>query len=162
MLPTNDSLLFRRCLGRFATGVTVVSCADDTAGRCGLTVNSFSSVSLEPPLVLWNIAKVSRSVDAFLGAGHFGINVLSREQQHLSLHFARSDNGLFDGIPHRLTGRGVPRLDDVIAWFECRTHEVHECGDHHIVIGEVVDFEAGDGEPLLFYGGHYARLDDGG
>lgn len=153
-----DPLLFRQCLGRFATGVTVVSCTDAAGKACGITVNSFSSVSLEPPLVLWNIAKVSRTLDAFLAARRFGINVLTRQQRHLSIRFARSDDGLFDGVPHRLTESGVPRLDDTLAWFECRSYEVHECGDHYIIVGEVVDFEASDREPLLFFGGRYARI----
>lgn len=157
----HDLIPFRRCLGRFATGVTVVTCTDRDGEHYGMTVNSFSSVSLEPPLVLWNIAKVSRSLDAFLAAEHFGVNVLAREQKGLSRHFAGSDPDLFADIPHGASDNGVPRLDGSIAWFECRTEATHDCGDHHIIIGEVTDFAAADGEPLLFFRGEYADIDCG-
>jgi len=150
---------FRRCLGRFATGVTVISCVAPDGTHCGITANSFSSVSLEPPLVLWNIAKVSRSVDALINADFFGINVLTAEQQSVSVHFARSKGDLFRSVPHALSARGVPRLSGTLAWFECRTWATHDCGDHFIVIGEVLDYEPGNGDPLLFYGGRYRQLD---
>ena len=154
----NDLIHFRRCLGRFATGVTVVTCTATDGTPRGITANSFSSVSLEPPLVLWNIAKVSRSLDAYLAAETFGINVLGAGQETISVHFARSDVDLFGGVDHTLTDRGVPRLREALAWFECRTYQTIDCGDHHIIIGEVLDYEAEDGEPLLFFGGRYGRL----
>lgn len=153
-----DLIQFRRCLGRFATGVTVVTCADAAGTPYGITANSFSSVSLEPPLVLWNIAKVSRSLKAFLDAEYFGINVLTAEQEPLSVRFASSEPRLFDGVKHSLTARRTPRLSDTLAWLECRHYETHDCGDHHIIIGEVLDFESKDGEPLLFYRGQYERV----
>lgn len=156
----NDLIQFRRCLGRFATGVTVVTCVAENGLHCGITANSFSSVSLEPPLVLWNIAKVSRSLQAFLDAEYFGINVLEEQQEAISAHFAGSDADLFADVEHRLTERGVPRLDEMLAWFECRTYAIHDCGDHHIIVGEVVDYDAYDGAPLLFYDSRYARLPD--
>lgn len=154
----NDLVQFRRCLGHFATGVAVITCVDGAGRLCGITANSFSSVSLEPPLVLWNIAKVSRSVDAYLGAEYFGINVLGAEQQPVSANFARSDADLFNGVDYGLTDRGVPRLASTLAWFDCRTYETHDCGDHYIIVGEVLDYEARDGEPLMFYRGRYRRL----
>jgi flavin reductase (DIM6/NTAB) family NADH-FMN oxidoreductase RutF len=154
----NDLVQFRRCLGHFATGVTVITCADGNGKLCGITANSFSSVSLEPPLVLWNIAKVSRSLSAYLDAEHFGINVLTARQESVSANFARSDNDLFRDVAYELTARGVPKLANTLAWFDCRTHEVHECGDHYIIIGEVLDYEAYEGEPLMFYRGRYQRL----
>ncbi len=150
---------FRDCLGKFATGVTVVTCRDAAGVPVGITVNSFSSVSLEPPLILWNIAKVSRALDAYLAAEHFGISVLTAAQEPLSAHFARSDNGHFDNVDHDLTERGVPRLADALAWFECRTFDTHDCGDHFIIVGEVIDYEAAEGQPLLFFAGQYAALD---
>ncbi|MDH4073347.1 MAG: flavin reductase family protein [Gammaproteobacteria bacterium] len=153
-----DTREFRRCLGRFATGVTVVTCSNRDGEPRGITANSFSSVSLDPPLVLWNIAKVSNSLQAFLGAEHFAINVLSSEQQALSTHFARSDHTLFDTIDYRLSGDGMPILPGTIATFECRTHEIHDCGDHHIIVGEVLAWSAADGDPLLFYRGAYRRI----
>ena len=120
-----------------------------------MAVGSFTSVSLDPPLVLWNIAKVSHSLRAYLAAEHFAINVLGADQQDLSHHFAQSDHTVFNGIEYTESGYGVPILPDTIACFECRTHEIHDCGDHFIILGEVEQFRSNDGEPLLFYGGEY-------
>lgn len=158
-MDTNKT--FRQCLGRFATGVTVVSCTDAAGTACGMTANSFSSVSLEPPLILWNIAKVSQLLDAYLKAEHFGINVLSAHQESVSAHFAQSQHDLFAGIEHTMSDRGVPRLVETLAWFECRTQQIHDCGDHYIIIGEVIDFAANDGDPLLFFSGNYTALTAG-
>jgi len=150
----------RRTLGAFATGVTVVTCHDAKGRPCGITVNSFSSVSLEPPLVLWNIAHVSNSLEAFLNADVFVINVLTEEQQDLAAHFARSDHTLFDTVTYDEGPDGVPVLPDTLARFECRRHQVYDGGDHYIIVGEVMKFRAGDGKPLLFFGGNYAALAD--
>ncbi len=149
----------RQSLGRFATGVTVVTCLG-SEGPCGITANSFSSVSLDPPLVLWNIAKVSNSLQAYLDAEYFAINVLSAEQQPLSAHFALSDHTLFNGIDFEDSARGVPILPGTIACFECRTHTVHECGDHYIIVGEVETHRSSGGQPLLFCGGQYLAVAD--
>jgi 3-hydroxy-9,10-secoandrosta-1,3,5(10)-triene-9,17-dione monooxygenase reductase component len=149
---------FRQCLGKFATGVTVVTCRDRTGKPCGITANSFSSVSLSPPLILWNIAKVSRSLQAYLNAEFFAINILSREQQAIAHCFARSEGDLFKNSDIRDSVREVPLLNDTLAYFECRTQEVHDCGDHHIIIGEVVDYHQAAGEPLIFYSGEYTKL----
>ena len=155
----NDgSQRLRQCLGRFATGVTVVTCADAKGGPCGITANSFSSVSLQPPLVLWNIAKVSNSLQAYLGAKHFAFNVLGEHQQNISDHFARTDHTRFSGIEYSLSDDGVPLLAGTIAVLECRTNEIHDCGDHYIVIGEVLRFDSKAGRPLVFADGDYAAL----
>ena len=148
----------RQCLGRFATGVTVVTCADAKGGPCGITANSFSSVSLDPPLVLWNIAKVSNSLQAYLGAKCFAFNILGEDQQEISNHFARTDHTRFSGIAFSLSADGVPLLADTIANLECRTHEIHDCGDHYIIIGEVQRFESQEGRPLIFSNGSYTAL----
>jgi len=150
----------RECLGRFATGVTVVTCRG-SEGPCGITANSFSSVSLEPPLVLWNIAKVSNSLQAYLDAKYFAINVLAAGQQELSSHFAQSDHTVFNGIDYDTSDRGVPLLPDSVARFECRTHQVHDCGDHYIIVGEVESYRSDEREPLLFYNGRYASVSNG-
>jgi 3-hydroxy-9,10-secoandrosta-1,3,5(10)-triene-9,17-dione monooxygenase reductase component len=155
-----DSKPFRRCLGKFATGVTVVTCSDSAGNRYGITANSFSSVSLDPPLVLWNIAKVSNSLGAFLKASHFAINILTSDQKDLSTHFAKSDHTLFDQIECGLSADGAPLLNETLASFECRTHAIHECGDHYIIVGEVTGFTTNDKDPLLFYGGAYRQLKD--
>ena len=151
---------FRRCLGKFTTGVTVVSCRDQGGKPCGITANSFSSVSLEPPLILWNIAKVSKSLPAYLAAEYFAINVLGKDQQPLAAHFSKSENGLFDKIDYHDSPQKVPLLSDTLAHFECRTHDIHDCGDHHIIVGEVVNFEMNACEPLVFYGGEYKSITD--
>ena len=153
-----DSLSFRQCLGKFATGVAVITCVDADGHPCGITANSFSSVSLEPPLILWNIAKVSNSLDAYLQAEHFAINVLADSQQKLSSHFAKSDHTLFDNIEHGMSKNDSPLLTNTIAQFECQTYAVHDCGDHYIIVGEVIDFRSTDSAPLLFFGGRYGEL----
>ena len=153
-MTEDDQFDLRQALGRFATGVTVVTCLGDK-GPCGITANSFSSVSLDPPLILWNIAKVSNSLRAYLAAEHFAINVLGADQRDLSHHFAQSDHTVFKGIEYSVSEHGVPMLPDTIASFECRTHEIHDCGDHFIIIGEVERFDSSDGDPLLFFGGDY-------
>lgn len=156
-LKDNQHRTLRDGLGRFATGVTVVTCAGPD-GLHGMTANSFSSVSLEPPLVLWNIAKVSRALRSFLEARHFAINVLSADQQALSEKFAQTDRPGFDDIDYELSAHGVPLLRATLACFECRTREIHDCGDHHIIIGEVKKFRSTDGRPLLFYAGRYTQV----
>lgn len=155
-MSTSD---FRQCLGKFATGVTVVTCRG-VAGPCGITANSFSSVSLEPPLVLWNIAKVSNSLQVFLDAEYFAINILGADQQALSLHFAEPDHTRFNGIEYTTSTKDVPLLPDTIACLECRTRQIYDSGDHYIIVGEVEDYRSDDSEPLLFYAGQYARFRD--
>jgi len=147
----------RRCLGKFATGVTVVTC-QGTRGPCGITANSFSSVSLQPPLLLWNIAKVSNSLQAFLDAEYFAINVLSAAQENLAEHFALSDHTRFNGVEYAVNGKDVPLLPESVACFECRTHQIHDCGDHYIIIGEIESYRTEGRDPLLFYGGEYTAL----
>ena len=155
----NDTTELRKCLGKFATGVTVVTCTNASGHACGITANSFSSVSLEPPLVLWNIAKTSNSLDAYLEAEYFAINVLAEDQENVSIHFAQSVHTLFDGVDHEVSEKGVPLLKDTLACIECRTFEIHDCGDHHIIIGEVERFRKSDKRPLLFFSGRYASVD---
>lgn len=146
---------FRRCLAKFATGVTIVTCADDAGKPYGITANSFSSVSLQPRLILWNVAKVSNSLQAFLDADYFAINVLAAGQEDLSRHFTKSDHTLFDSVEITRSRENVPLIPGTLACFECRTHKIHDCGDHYIVIGEVMRFESRDTRPLLFFDGKY-------
>lgn len=150
---------FRKCLSKFTTGVTVVTCADDDGRPHGITANSFSSVSLKPRLILWNVAKVSNSLQAFLDAEYFAINILARDQQELSSHFAKSDHTLFDTVEILRSEENVPLIPGTLACFECRTYQIHDCGDHYIIIGEVVRFESRDAEPLVFFSGKYASLE---
>ena len=158
-MTTNDTqATLRHCLSHFATGVTVVTCKDAEARPCGITANSFSSVSLEPPLVLWNIAKTSNSLDAFLTARHFAFHILSDEQEDLSRHFARTDHTRFERIEYDVSADDVPILPGCIAVLHCTTWETHDCGDHHIIIGRVESFEFDDGDPLLFFRSRYRRI----
>ena len=160
--PTESELALRRSLGRFATGVTVVTCTAADGRPCGITANSFSSVSLEPPQVLWNIAKVSNSLQAYLEAERFAIHVLRNEQRALAEHFARTDHTVYEGIEYTLSGDGVPILPEVLARFDCRTDTIHESGDHYIIVGEVINHVQAEGEPLLFYAGDYRLIGDTG
>jgi 3-hydroxy-9,10-secoandrosta-1,3,5(10)-triene-9,17-dione monooxygenase reductase component len=155
----DDMKKFRQCLGKFATGVTIVTCADDEGRPYGITANSFSSVSLEPHLILWNVAKVSNSLQAFLDADYFAINLLARDQQDLSSHFAKSDHTLFDTVEINRSQENVPLIPGALACFECRTHQIHNCGDHHIIVGEVLRFASTKRKPLLFFSGKYVAID---
>lgn len=152
---SNSELELRRSLGQFATGVTVVTCCGSDGSPRGITANSFSSVSLDPPLVLWNIAKVSNSLAAYLDAKHFAIHVLRAEQQSYAEHFARTDHTTYNGIDYEISGDNVPILSGVLARFDCVTDAMHDAGDHHIIIGRVLAHAAGSGTPLIFHAGEY-------
>lgn len=153
-----DPRALRDCLGQFATGITVIACQDQQGALQGVTANSFSSVSLSPPLILWSIDKGSDTLQAFLDAEHFSVSVLSADQQDLSNHFAQSDSGLFEGVALAPSVTGAPILAGALASLECRTHQIVEAGDHYIIIGAVLQFETAAGAPLLFHRGQYARL----
>jgi len=158
MASMDEMKKFRQCLSKFATGVTVVTCASGDGRPYGITANSFSSVSLEPRLILWNVAKVSNSLQAFLDAKYFAINILATDQRELSSHFAKSDHTLFDDIEIDRSGQNVPLIPDSLACFECRTSQIHDCGDHYIIIGEVLKFRSTEADPLLFFNGQYAAI----
>jgi 3-hydroxy-9,10-secoandrosta-1,3,5(10)-triene-9,17-dione monooxygenase reductase component len=154
-----DSYAFRQALGRFATGVTLVTTIDRQGQPIAVTVNSFSSVSLEPPLVLFSLAHNATRFPDFEAAGRFAINVLTAEQKALSDRFARSGEDLLDGVPHRLGGLGCPLIEGALATFECRTEARHDGGDHDIFVGAVdavANTEAD--EPLLYYCGRYRAV----
>lgn len=160
-----DQREFRNALGRFATGVTVITCRGVGGKPEGLTANSFSAVSLDPPLVLWCLAKSAPSLQAFVETGHFAINVLAEDQMDLSNRFATPAEDKFDGIDWDAGLGGAPVLPGTLARFECRNETHHEGGDHLIFIGAVEDFTAADGAPILFAGGRYgkvARFPEGG
>ena len=160
---TDDSTDLRRTLGRFATGVTVITCSAADGAPRGMTANSFTSVSLEPPLILWNIGKDSAQLHAFLGARYFAVNVLARDQQAVAEAFARRDNSGFDKVGFAAGEHGVPDLDGTVASLLCRTWRVSDCGDHYIIVGEVLRHRRAAGEPLLYHAGEYASLGrDGG
>lgn len=145
----------RNALGRFATGVCVVTTADADGRRIGLTVNSFTSVSLDPPLVAWCLRNDAPSRPVFAGSGYFAVHVLGSAQRHIAQHFARPHADKFAALAGPVaSGVGnVPVLPDALALFECRTEAMHDCGDHVLVIGRVEQFRYGCGSPLLFHAG---------
>ncbi len=155
-----DSLDFRDALGRFATGVTVVTTLDRWERPRGITVNSFTSVSLEPPLVLFCLERTAQSAEAFSAAGHFAVNVLRREQEPLSVRFAGTAPDKWEGIAYERWSSGVPILSGCLANLECAREAIYEGGDHIILLGRVLDLRCErEGEPLLYYRGGYRGLD---
>ncbi|WP_395942211.1 flavin reductase family protein, partial [Brevundimonas aurantiaca] len=143
----------------FATGVTVVTTLDEQGQPVGLTANSFSSVSLDPPLILFCLARSSSNLERFRRAEHFAINVLHIGQQPMSGVFARSSTERFDGVAWESWDTGAPILSGSLASFECATHQVVEAGDHLVFIGRVTRarFEPRR-DPLLYFRGRYRRL----
>jgi flavin reductase (DIM6/NTAB) family NADH-FMN oxidoreductase RutF len=154
----SDARTLRDAMGCFATGITIVT-ACEGAVPIGLTANSFTSVSLEPPLLLVCIANTASSGPVLRSAEHFGVNVLQVAQQHASNRFAGKAEDRFAATPWSPGETGVPLLDGSLVSFECRRHAVHEGGDHFILIGEVVraQFEPRR-DPLLYFRGKYRRL----
>jgi flavin reductase (DIM6/NTAB) family NADH-FMN oxidoreductase RutF len=152
--PAEDGRAFRRCLGQFATGVTVVT-ARNGDKLAGLAVNSFAAVSLSPALVLWSIRRESGSAPDFLQASHFAVSVLADDQVQVSQMFGSSHPQRFELTAWRPGLGGAPLLAGAIAQFECRRAMVHEGGDHLILIGEVERYARFEGAPLLFAQGRY-------
>ena len=155
----SDSRTLRDALGCFATGVTVVTCLDSAGQPVGLTANSFTSVSLDPPLLLVCIAKQAASASAMIGASHFAVNVLQTGQQPASIRFATRHEDRFGPNDWSPGEYGAPVLDQSLGVFECAGHGVHDGGDHHMLIGRVVKarFDASL-DPLLYFRGSYRRL----
>ena len=152
-----SSRRFRDVLGRFCTGVTVVTSMSGDR-PVGMTCQSFTSVSLDPPLVLFCPAKTSRAWPQMQRAGFFCVNLLSHDQLELSDAFARKGVDKFAGVSWRPSATGAPLLDGVLGWVDCTIYAVHEAGDHYVVIGRVMDLGVEEApHPLLFYQGQYAR-----
>jgi flavin reductase (DIM6/NTAB) family NADH-FMN oxidoreductase RutF len=149
---------FRDVLGRFASGVTVLSTRDADGRDRGMTVSAFSSLSLDPPLVLACIGHDATIAGSIEGAAHFGISMLGDDQEPLSRRFADPDADRFDGVPFARGNLGVALLDGALAHLECRIVARHEGGDHTIVVGEVLHVSARDGRPLVHYRGEYGRF----
>jgi flavin reductase (DIM6/NTAB) family NADH-FMN oxidoreductase RutF len=150
-----DPMHLRQALGRFATGVTVVTTRAPDGKLEGLTANSFSSVSLDPPLVLWSLQKRAPSLESFRSSGFFAVNVLGTHQHSHCRHFATPASNKFAEIEHGIGLGGCPLLTDSLATFECSTHSVVEGGDHLIFIGRVEKAVYSDGEPLIFSAGSF-------
>lgn len=154
-----DSANFRRVLGHYPTGVCVVTAIDDLGVPVGMVVGSFTSVSLDPPLVAFFPDKRSTSWPRIAAAGKFCVNVLGSDQEALCRQIAGKGPDKFAGVSHRTSTNGSPILDGVVAWVDCSLHAVHEAGDHYIVLGEVVELETeSTNRPLLFFQGGYGEF----
>lgn len=154
-----DAREFRDALGYFATGVTVITSVDHRGELIGLTANSFNSVSLEPPLVLFSLSRNAYSWRAFLSTHYFAVNVLSEHQEALSTRFATSRTDKWTDVDCETWDTGCPILPNCLANFECETRYTYNGGDHVIFVGEVLRMHANPaGRPLLFYRGKYANL----
>jgi flavin reductase (DIM6/NTAB) family NADH-FMN oxidoreductase RutF len=159
---TVDARQFRQALGAFPTGVCLVTTVGADGKREGMTVNSFTSVSLEPPLILWSIRNDTGSGDAFIAGRAFNLSVLGSEQRELALHFARAALDKFERFEDAfdVAGNGCPRLKSAVATFECSTYSRHQEGDHTILLGRVDRFSCCDKPPLLFHSGQMGSLWD--
>ena len=156
--PDFDPRDFRNALGSFGTGVTVITAANATGERAGLTVNSFSSVSLNPPMVLWSLSMFAPSLRIFQEASHYAVNVLAAGHQDLAMQFAKSLEDKFAGVAWREGRGGAPVLDGVVATFECRNAFRYYGGDHAIFLGAVEQYAHSGDEPLLFCRGAFGAF----
>ena len=156
--PASERASLRYALGSFATGVTVITARDAAGNPAGLTVNSFASVSLDPPLVLWSIGLGSPSFTIFRDCSHYAINVLAADQEEISNRFSNPSPDKFAGLEYTLGLGNAPLLGGCIASFECRNEKQHEGGDHLILVGRVENYIVDMGAPLLFFGSRYAGL----
>ncbi|MSQ41468.1 MAG: flavin reductase [Dehalococcoidia bacterium] len=162
--PALDARAFRTLLGRFATGVTVVTSVDGGT-PLGMTANAFSSVSLNPLLVLVCVDRKASMYEPLLRSGHFAVNILAADQQPVAAFFARSGRGVdgggsMGGVQYRMGKTGSPLIEGSLGWLDCRVWRQYDGGDHTILVGEVVDMEltTSDAVPLLFFGGGYGSF----
>jgi len=158
--PSLDVREFRNALGLFATGVTVVTALSTDGRRVGLTCNSFSSVSLKPPLILWSLSLYSPNLPVYLQAPRFAINILAADQAGLSRRFSTPVGDRFEGVEVIDGEGGVPLIVGAAAHLECRNETRHYSGDHVILIGQVTRYAYRDVEPLIFSRGRYRGLGD--
>ena len=153
-----DPMKFRRALGNFATGVTIMTAQNAAGEKVGVTANSFNSVSLDPALILWSIDKKSSSFHVFEQATHFAVNILSGSQIELSNKFSRRNIDKYEGTSYRTGAGQAPILEHCSAVFECERHQIIEGGDHWIIIGKVVDFHDEGRSPLVYHQGAYSGV----
>jgi flavin reductase (DIM6/NTAB) family NADH-FMN oxidoreductase RutF len=154
---------FRDALGLFATGIAIVTAAGEDGTVGGLTVNSFTSVSLDPPLILVGLARTITSFDIFEAAAHFNVSILAENQRHVSAAFAKSDLAKWEGGHHRPGSGAVPVIHPNLVAFECETHARYDGGDHRLLLGKVLAIQVGADHatrPLLYFRGQYRELSD--
>lgn len=154
----HDAQAFRRALGLFATGITVVTARAADGSPVGLTVNSFNSVSLDPPLVVWSLSAHLPQRAELENCSHYAINVLAADQEWLSRRFASRQGARFEGLDWTPGATGAPLLEDCCAYFEVRNTIRHPGGDHLLFVGEVERCARSEREPLLYFGGRYRQL----
>jgi flavin reductase (DIM6/NTAB) family NADH-FMN oxidoreductase RutF len=150
---------FRRVCGKYATGITIVTVLDSNGAPHGMTANSFTSVSLDPPLILVCIDRRTSLLSHFRPGTHFAIHVLGEEHRELSARFARSGCDRFEGVDWRRGHTGAPVLPDMLAALECSVTQMVDAGDHVVVIGEALHVNWRDGQPLLYFNSSYQQLD---
>lgn len=148
---------YRKALRRFASGITVVTVANGEELH-GMTASSFAAVSLVPPLILVSLEKGSRTRELVLNAGHFGVNILADYQEDLARSFSLPGHKPFENTKHRIGENKFPLLEGAIAWLECRVYDTVDAGDHDVVIGEVVQCDAREGSPLVYFNRAYRSL----
>jgi flavin reductase (DIM6/NTAB) family NADH-FMN oxidoreductase RutF len=153
-----DSRSLRDALGEFATGIAVVTARGADGQPVGVTINSFASVSLEPPLVLWSLGLASPSRAAFESCSHYAVNILAADQVEFSQRFSQPQEDRFAGIDLKVGAGGTPLLPGCSAWFECRNELRYPGGDHVILVGYVEGFRREAKAPLVFHGGRYREL----
>jgi len=153
-----DAQELRRIMGKFATGVTIITTRDENGNHYGLTANAVASISLDPPLVLISIDRSAETFPHFLASKVFAINILTDAQEDPSTRFAKSGGDKFGGLAYHTNEAGVAILDGSLAHLECHIVQTHEAGDHVIHLGEVDHAEARDAAPLLFFQGRYGKL----
>jgi 3-hydroxy-9,10-secoandrosta-1,3,5(10)-triene-9,17-dione monooxygenase reductase component len=159
MTQSVEPKLLRNAFGHFATGVTVITALNAKNEPVGMTANSFSSLSLDPPLVLWSIANSASLFDDFIQAEYFAIHALSSAQESLSRQFSQKDGNRFENLVIGTGEGGVPLLEDYHALFQCKRYRQHlNSGDHAILVGEILAFDVKEKNPLLFYRGKYRSL----
>lgn len=155
---TFDQREFRNVMGTFATGVTIITTSVHGTAH-GITANSFSSVSLTPPLVLFCLGRSSTNFDAFMAADSFAVNILARDQDALSTRFAMFEGDRFEDVGWRTWETGAPILDGVVSAIDCRLEAMHDAGDHLVLVGHAVRAEIlSDAPPLLYFRGGYRQI----
>ena len=157
-LPSIDPAEYRAVLGRFATGVTIMTARAPGGLQVGVTANSFNTVSLDPPLILWSLALRAPSLSVFRNQDHFAVNILAHDQRDLALRFARPSDDKFAGVDFRPGIGGAPLLEGAMAHIECQVAHRYPGGDHEIIVGHVLRMEGSDRQPLVFHCGKFCEV----
>ena len=152
-MKTLDTKLLKKTLGKYLTGVTIVTSTDYDGNPIGMTVNSFTSVSLQPSLVLWCIDKKQPSYNSFMNANGYAVNILSKDQNDLCYKFASQLDDKFENVNWKRSENGFPLVKNSLAWFDCKKWNYYSGGDHQILVGEVTSFDSFELEPLTYWNG---------